>query len=213
MNNKPDKPTRQQRKEARPAELIASALDLFVERGYAATRLDEVAAHAGVSKGTLYLYFASKEELFKAVIREALLPYLREGEQMVKEYRGSSSDLLRELFFGWWESIGSKPVGGITKLMIAEARNFPEIGRFYVEEVIGPGHAILREVLQRGIDREEFRHFEVETMIHIIFSPLIMRAVWHHSVDYCCVKSLPPNVYLKEYVDLLMRGLLNGTQP
>jgi len=124
------------RREARPGELIAAALDLFVEKGYAATRLDEVVARAGVSKGTLYLYFSSKEELFKAVVQEGLLPILAEGERFVATFQGSSADLMCEIVLGWWELIGTKPIGGIPKLIMAEARNFPEIARFYYDEVI-----------------------------------------------------------------------------
>ncbi len=107
------------RKEARPAELTAAALELFVERGYSATRLDDVAARAGVSKGTLYLYFSSKEELFKAVVREGLLPVIERGERLSEEHTGSAGDLIRRLIRNWWESVGRTPLAGIAKLMIS----------------------------------------------------------------------------------------------
>ena len=81
LDSAPRAPRWERRKESRPAELIAAALDLFVERGFAATRLDEVAARAGVSKGTLYLYFDSKEDLFKAVIRETIVPLLSDFQR------------------------------------------------------------------------------------------------------------------------------------
>src|ERR1700739_4507230 len=87
----------ERRKDARPQELLAAALDLFVERGYAATRLDDIATRAGVSKGTLYLYFTNKEDLFKAVVREHLLPVLGEFEQTIDQYQGHSCDLLRDI--------------------------------------------------------------------------------------------------------------------
>lgn len=85
---------RGRRKESRPQELIFAALDLFVARGYAATRLEDVASAAGISKGTIYLYFASKEELFKAVIQENLLPVLAEGEAFIDTFEGTSEALL-----------------------------------------------------------------------------------------------------------------------
>src|SRR5262252_8704646 len=103
------KPRWERRKDARPAELLAAALDLFVERGYAATRLDDVARRAGVSKGTVYLYFSSKEELFKAVVREGLVPLLERGEKMVAEHRGSIATLIDQLVRGWWEAVGHTP--------------------------------------------------------------------------------------------------------
>src|SRR5471030_357608 len=102
-----NKPRWVRRKEARPQELLAAALDLFVERGYAATRLDDVAAQAGVSKGTLYLYFTNKEELFKAVVRETVLPVLGEAEAILDRYEGHSADLFREFILSWWERIGN----------------------------------------------------------------------------------------------------------
>ena len=95
-------PRWERRKDARPGELAAAALELFIERGFAATRLDDVAKRAGVSKGTLYLYFDSKEDLFKAVIREGYVAPLAEAEQFLATFEGSSSDLIREIFRRWW---------------------------------------------------------------------------------------------------------------
>lgn len=195
------------RKEARPQELTAAALDLFVEKGYAATRLDEIAARAGVSKGTLYLYFESKEELFKAVIREGLLPLLAEGEALLASMPGSASDLFRAIVLRWWEIVGEGPIGGIPKLIFAEARNFPEIARFYADEVIERGKRLLVAVLRRGIDSGEFRPVDPQALVHIIFAPLIMRAVWKHSLDCCGVTSVPIDIYLGEYLELTLRGL------
>jgi AcrR family transcriptional regulator len=131
--------TRQRRKEARPAELTAAALELFVEKGFVGTRLDDVAARAGVSKGTLYLYFDSKEALFKAVIREGILPILDEGAGMVDNFTGSSADLLRGLILEWWKRIGSTSLGGVPKLMISESGNFPELANYYHDTVITRG--------------------------------------------------------------------------
>src|SRR5690606_20656201 len=145
------------RKEERPAELMAAALDLFVERGYAATRLDDVAARAGVSKGTLYLYFSSKEELFKAVIRSGIVPLIEQGERLQQEHRGGAGDLLRKIVLSWWQSVGSSKLGGIPKLMFSECRNFPEIGQFYFEEVISRSYRLIESVMERGMQSGEFR--------------------------------------------------------
>ena len=195
------------RKEARPAELTAAALELFVEKGFAATRLDEVAARAGVSKGTLYLYFDSKEELFKAVVREGLLPLLAEGETLVANASVSASELFRSIVLRWWEVVGDNPIGGIPKLIFAEARNFPEIARFYSEEVIERGKRMLAAALQRGIDSGEFRPFNPAELVHIVFSPLMMRLIWKHSLDCCGIHTVPVDIYLREYIELMLRGL------
>ena len=195
------------RKEARPQELTAAALELFVEKGFAATRLDEIAARAGVSKGTLYLYFDSKEELFKAVIREGLLPLLAEGEELMASMPGPASELFRAIVLRWWEIVGEGPIGGIPKLIFAEARNFPEIARFYADEVIERGKRLFVAVFRRGIDSGEFRPFDPQALVHIVISPLIMRVIWKHSLDCCGVTNVPLDDYLREYLELTLRGL------
>jgi len=123
-------PRWERRKDARPGELAAAALELFVERGFAATRLDDVAKRAGVSKGTLYLYFDSKDDLFKAVVREGIVSRIVEFEDRMRAYEGSSADLMTLLVKTWWQKIGSTKLAGITKLMMSEAANFQELARF-----------------------------------------------------------------------------------
>ena len=130
---------RSRRKEARPGELLEAALDLFVEKGFAATRVEEVAARAGVSKGTLFLYFPSKLELFKAVVRHNIAGRFDEWRLTMEHFEGSSSELLRECFQVWWERIGATKASGITKLILSEAGNFPELAAFYRQEVIAVG--------------------------------------------------------------------------
>jgi AcrR family transcriptional regulator len=201
------KPTHRRRKEARPAELTAAALELFVEKGYAATRLEDVAALAGVSKGTLYLYFDSKEALFKAVVREGLLPALAEGEKLVAGFTGDSATLLREVGTGMWRLIGAQRIGGIPKLIFAEARNFPEIASFYHQEVILRGTALIRSVIERGMASGEFRKVDVDAAIHIVLAPVLMRMIWRHSLDICAAASIPDETYFNEYFEMMLRGL------
>src|SRR3954471_12658340 len=127
---------RERRKEARPGELLDAALDLFVEKGFAATRAEEVAARAGVSKGTLFLYFPSKEELFKAVVRENISGRFEEWRREIEAFDGSSALMLRHCLKLWWNRVGATKASGINKLIIGEARNFPDIAAFYQDEVI-----------------------------------------------------------------------------
>ncbi len=195
------------RKEARPEEITAAALDLFVERGFANTRLEDVASRAGVSKGTLYLYFANKEELFKAVVREALVARLKEFRGVIDEYRGSTFELLRMLVMGWWESIGSKRTSGIPKLILSEARNFPEIARFYVEEVVRPGRETLAAIIRRGVERGEFRKVDPENAGHLLMAPMLMIALWRNSLEACSDEKIDPLALLEAHVEMLSRGL------
>lgn len=197
------------RKEARPAELISSALDLFVERGFSATRLEDVAGRAGVSKGTLYLYFPSKEDLFKAVVRGGIVPAIERAEKLLDEHQGGADALIRKLVKQWWESVGSTRLGGIPKLMISESRNFPELAQFYYREVISRGHRLIAAAVQRGIDAGEFRPVDVDYVRRLVIAPLWLLTVWRFSFDYCESQKLDPLRYLDSHLDLILCGLKN----
>ena len=197
------------RKEARPQELLDAALALFVERGFVATRAEDVAARADVSKGTVYFYYANKEELFKAVVRSTLVSIIQEGQALVKDYQGSSSDLLRMLMLTWWDRVGATKASGLCKLVMAEAGNFPELARFYYEEVIAPAHALFHAVLQRGIDRQEFRTIDLAMTTHTLMAPVLLTMMWQHSFAHCCQEPMPaPRAQIEYGVDLLLKGLL-----
>lgn len=201
------KPRWERRKDARPQELLAAALDLFVERGYAATRLDDVAARGGVSKGTLYLYFDNKEELFKAVVRENLVSVLDEAEDYIAQFKGTSSELLREFFLGWWQRIGETKLSGITKLMMAESGNFPDVARFYHEEVISRTNALVISVLDRGIAAGEFRALDTVNANLVIVAPMVMLLMWKHSFNSCRLEPISSSDYLDCFIDLITHGL------
>jgi AcrR family transcriptional regulator len=214
--NAPEKkpqPRWARRKDARPEEIIAAALDLFVERGYATTRLDDVAARAGVSKGTLYLYFENKEDLFKAVVRGNVLPVLQHGEDLVEKFSGSSTELVRQLVRGWWEMTGSTKIAGIPKLVIAEAGNFPDLAKFYYDEVILRAHSMFRRVLQRGTEAGEFREVDIDHLVHVALAPLVMLAVWRHSFACCEHEQLQPQRYIDSYLDMLLHSLHKEQTP
>lgn len=206
----PPAPTRRRRKEARPQELLAAALELFAEKGYAATRSEEVAVRAGVSKGTLYLYFPSKEELFKAVVRTNLATLIAEGKGIADAYEGSTAELLRTLLLTWWQRVGLTPAGSITKIVMAEVRNFPDLAQFYVDEVVLPAHHLLSQTLQRGIDRGEFRAVPVHEAVHALVAPSIFMAMYKHSIGACPVQGalgLDESSVIDTQIDLMLHGL------
>lgn len=207
------KPRWERRKDARPQELLSAALDLFVERGYAATRLDHVTAKAGVSKGTLYLYYTGKEELFKAVVRESMVPIIGEAEDMIAAYEGSTTALFRQLMLAWWERIGSTQLSGLCKLMIAESGNFPDLAAFYHEEVILRGDAVIERLLERGIAQGEFRPVDAKRMTDVIVAPMLMLMLWKHSFSACHASAIDPAAYLDQYIDLCLNGLLHSSAP
>lgn len=204
---------RERRKEARPGELLDAALDLFVEKGFAATRAEEVAKRAGVSKGTLFLYFSSKEELFKAVVRENISVRFAEWSTEIDEFKGSAADLLRFCMMSWWERLGATKASGISKLMMSESGNFPELAIFYQHEVIEPGNRLIARVLQRGVDSGEFAPMNMQYGVYVILAPMMFLAMWKHSLGACCDANakLVPEDYLAVQVQTILKGLCTRT--
>ena len=200
---------RERRKEARPGELLDAALDLFVEKGFAATRAEEVAARAGVSKGTLFLYFQSKEELFKAVVRENISGRFTEWRAELETFEGTTSELLAYCMNSWWERVGLTRASGLTKLMMSEAKNFPDIAAFYQQEVIMPGQALIRAILQRGMDRGEFRPMDLDYAVYLVVAPMIFLILSRHSAGVCLSsdRELDPKKYIAFQVETILNGI------
>ncbi len=202
--------TRQRRKDARPSELLDAALALFVEKGFAATRSEEVAARAGVSKGTLYLYFPSKEELLKAVIRHTLMADIARGAERLAQESGPTGELLVQLMTDWWVGVYESPSSAIFKLVMTEVRNFPDIGDFYLHEVIEPGHRLIGGLIQRGIDRGEFRPVDIDAAVHSIVLPMVMLCLHKHSMGACGFADAhlaQPALFIRQHLDLILNGL------
>jgi AcrR family transcriptional regulator len=195
----------QRRKEARPQEILAAALTVFAERGYAATRLDDVAKRAGVTKGTLYLYFPNKEQLFISVVRGTLLPELmRIGEEASALSALASIDAIIANF----ERLAASPIGAIPKLVLGEAGNFPEIARFYADEVAARGLGMIRALLQRGVDRGEFRAIDIEHAAYCVVAPLLLGVLWTHTLaPHATAARLDIAALCRAHLDLMLNGL------
>jgi AcrR family transcriptional regulator len=201
--------SRRRRKAARPAELIEAAVEVFAEKGFAAARLEDVARRAGVSKGTAYLYFPNKEALFKAAVQDLVVTRIAMGERDVAEWRGSSVELLRRVLEQWGQVIRSRQ-GGLLKLIVAEARNFPELGAWYHREVAERGQRLLHAVLNRGIAEGEFRPVDVAATAHVIACPMAFRAIWTYALGRYETPPLPDERFYETYVDFVLAGLRAG---
>jgi TetR/AcrR family transcriptional regulator len=204
---------RARRKEARPGELLAAALDLFVDKGFAATRAEEVAARAGVSKGTLFLYFQSKEELFKAVVRETLAGRFEVWTAEINGFDGSTSDMLRYAMSEWWKHLGATKASGISKLIMSEARNFPELAEFYHQEVIVPGQKLIEIILQRGIDSGEFTVPDMRYAVLGVMAPMVFLINWKHSLGMCAGlnSNIDPDQFINNQLQIMLQGLVKRT--
>ena len=200
---------RERRKEARPGELLDAALDLFVEKGFAATRVEEVAARAGVSKGTLFLYFQSKEELFKAVVRENISGHFKEWNETFDNFKGTSAEMVTLCMNEWWRRVGATKASGIEKLMLSEAGNFPDLAAFYRQEVVEPGQSLICRILQRGKDRREFKDMDLDYAVFSIISPMIFMMLAKHSAATCVSHAacMDPEKYIATQLQIILYGM------
>ncbi len=205
------KPRWQRRKDDRPGEILEAALDVFAARGFAATKLDDVAAKAGISKGTLYLYFENKEDLFRSVVRQLLLPNVLMAEQRIAAHTGPVSALLKGLVHTFGRIIVESKLGAIPKLIVAEAGNFPDLAKFYYDEVITRGMRAMGGLIQRGVAAGEFRPVPIEQFLPLIMGPLLVLVVWKHSFEPAGVPPLPVEAILKQHANSLLRALAPDT--
>lgn len=200
--------TRVRRPDDRAPEIARAALELFVTKGFAATKLDDVAKAAGVSKGLPYLYFKNKEELFKAVIVEAIGEPLVRANELVDAFEGTTEELLRELTTKFRE-FAESPLGGVIKLILAEAGNFPEVAQFYCSNFDVRGRELFAKTLRRGVARGEFRPIDdIEMTAIILAQPLAMHSVWLRSIaPYDETQPVDSDRFYAAYIDFVLKGL------
>lgn len=201
-----ENPRWRRRKEDRPAEILCAALQLFTAKGFAATRLDEVAKCAGVSKGTLYLYFDNKEALFKAVVNEYVLPQIIRAEQEAQQFNGSVAELMTGLVEQWWNNVGETDLCGIPKIIIAESANFPDLAQFYLENVIQRARRFVVQLIKLGIERGEFRQCDAEYVARALISPMVFAAIWERSLAPLD-KKYDVKQYLLTHMEIFLRGI------
>jgi AcrR family transcriptional regulator len=198
-------PKRRERKDTRPQEIVAAAFEEFVTHGYAATRLEDVAARARVSKGLPYLYFKTKEALFKAVVRSVITPLFDAMRERMLSTDMSCEAFLKGPFLAFaQELVGSRRVL-IARLLIAEGHKHPELTAFYYEQVIAKGRETLQAFIDRGIERGEFKPTPLRDYPQLIIAPALLAVIWrtlferHHHLD--------TNALLKTHIDIVLDAI------
>ena len=198
---------RVRRPEDRASEIARAALELFVTKGFAATKLEDVAKEASVSKGLPYLYFKSKEGLFKAVIAEAIAGPLAQANDMIGHFAGTSEELLRILVAGF-RAFEETPAGGVVKLILAEAGNFPDVAKFYCTHFDVRGRDLFIRTLRRGVESGEFRPLpDLESAAIVILQPLAMFSVWKRSLAPFDPSEVDGDRFYTAYLDFVLKGL------
>lgn len=202
----------ERRSEARPAEIVEAALEVFVERGYAASRMEEIAERAGVTKGTVYLYFKGKEDLFRAVVHETVVPNLEVGERLVAEHTGSAAELFRTLVRRWWAVSGETRLACMPKLIMSESAHFPALATFYVDEVIHRGRRLFAAVIRRGIEQGEFRDdLDVAYAVRLALGSLTGALTYRHSLLPYDSEPWDFGRYVELHIDIFLRGIAKNT--
>lgn len=169
-------PRGQAQKSQRQEQILAAAFRVFASQGYEAARLDDVAERAGIAKGTIYLYFRDKKQLFRAVVRSLLKKRL---DAVARTFSGSAEDLLRDLVSRMYgEIVSNEKVRSIVRLLVAESGRFPQLAEIYHREIIGPGMKALRHVLLQGIASGEFRKTAAVEFPQILAAPGVLAIVW-----------------------------------
>ena len=168
----------QRRKDARPAEILDAALAVFAQKGFAATKLDDIAAQAGITKGTIYLYFDSKQALFEALARQSVGAQIDAVPAQLANFPGTSAELLRFVLstMGRFAMTSDRVV--LPRLVLAEAANFPQLAEFWRREIIERGIGLMSGIIRRGIERGEFRKIEPAHAARLCVAPILIIVLW-----------------------------------
>ena len=199
--------TRRRRKAERPQEIVEAAFAEFSRNGYATTTLDQIAERAGVTKGTIYVYFESKEHLFISMVREFTKTTMDIVQGMFETHEGSTADLLRAQFsFIYEHVVEDRRRREVLRMLIAEAPRFPELADRYHAEILRPCLDMLKQAIARGMDRGEIRKSSIIDHPQVVIAPIALVDLWMMMFDDR--QPLDLKAYFNAHLDLVLNGLL-----
>ncbi|MFT3986812.1 TetR family transcriptional regulator [Aestuariivirga sp.] len=201
------KTSRHRRPKARPGEILAAALELFSERGFSATRMEDISDRAGISKAAIYLYFKDKLTLLQTLVQETVTINLTKAREMAEHHAGPVSPLISSIVEFMAGRVETSPMPDILKLVIAESRSHPEIGRYYLENVVNQGVHFLEGLVQRGIQSGEFRKVDPALTVRTLFAPMLVASIWKTVFQPLGAEPLDIQIFLQLSNDVLLRGL------
>jgi AcrR family transcriptional regulator len=200
-------PKWRRRKEERPTEIIAAAYAVFTDKGFAAAKLDDIAARAGVSKGALYLYFETKQEIFEAVVRSAIAPNIDMIRTMAEAYDGPLEPLLRQIISRVQTAIGFH-FGPVIRMVIGEGRNFPEIARIWHDQMVEPGLGMLTGIIERAQARGEVRPGDPRAFCVSLISPILAAVIIRETFVPVGAKPFDIPALMQQHLDTVLPGML-----
>jgi AcrR family transcriptional regulator len=202
------KPRWQRRAEDRPREICTAALDVFAEKGFAAARLDEIARRAGVSKGTLYLYFKDKEDLFRAVVRDTVAPNIEVIRASLAGAEMTFADVIRLFLPRFAEITGRVPVGAVAKMVIGESRNFPELAKVWHDHVASRAIGMIAELIERAQARGEVRPGDPRLHAFTLMGPMVLGLLWRETLQPAGGAVLDLEALARQHAESVLGGLL-----
>ncbi|KQW70668.1 TetR family transcriptional regulator [Phenylobacterium sp. Root77] len=204
----PPQPKFKRRKADRPDEIVAAAMEVFAEKGFAAARLDDIAARAGVSKGAIYLYFSTKEDIFRAVIEQGVAPNLALIQAALAAPGVAFPDLLRSVASVVAGVASASPVGGIIKMVIGESRNFPELARAWHDNLVTPALGAMTGAIAQAQARGELRPGDPRHCAISLISPMLLGVIWRETFVPVGAEPLDIRALAQQHVELWLRGML-----
>ena len=196
---------RELQKEARRSAIIDAALEEFTAQGFTATKLDDVAERAGIGKGTIYLYFDSKESLFEEVVRRNLLGGREMVENFIATFEGTTAELLAQHFRSMYLFTQNEKIPPLMAMVLGEGVRFPALSRFFHDEVIKPSQELMRRIIRRGVERGEFRADAEEVYVQILIAPVLLGALG--KLQFGAFAPIDMSDYSEKHIDFILRAL------
>lgn len=204
-------PRWKRRAEDRPREICAAALEVFAEKGFAAAKLDEIARRAGVSKGTLYLYFKDKEQLFRAVVRNTVVPNVEMLRAGLIQTGLPFADLVRLFLTQFVEITNRVPVGAVAKMVISESRNFPELAKVWHDEVVSKALGTVTALIEMAQAKGEVREGDARLHSFTLMGPMLMGILYRETLVPIGGEPLDLGALARQHVETILTGLLVET--
>jgi AcrR family transcriptional regulator len=201
-------PKWQRRAEERPREICAAALEVFAEKGFAGAKLDEIARRAGVSKGTLYLYFKDKDELFRAVVRDTIGPDIGSATAVAAISDLPFAQCVRMLLSRFAEITATVPVGPVAKMVIGESRNFPRLAKVWHDEVVSKAIELLVSIIEKAQQRGEVRAGDPRLHAFSLMGPMMIGVLWRETLQPAGGAPIDIEAMAKQHADTILAGLL-----
>lgn len=207
------KPRWSRRKDARPAEIVDAAMDVFVEKGFAAARLDEIARRSGVAKGTLYLYFATKEDVFRAVARQAFAANLAAIEQATAAFHGSLGEIVPVILMRAADTLGDRRIPAIVRMVIADSHAFPDLARIWHDDVVSRLLVLLTGLVAAAQARGEVRAGDPQLHALSILGPMLMGLLFREVFGGFSPHTPKLEALAAQHAETILRGLLVSSEP